>query len=76
MRYLLLLVVMAIGLAAGQSAALAAKCPTPRKASFEMWPAGTLTNGKTATATHACGRTLSCAGGRKGQKGSRVCHWL
>lgn len=68
-------------LAAAVIAALAAgpaeaQCPSdPVRASFSIWPAGTLINNRPVSARHACGRMLQCIGAHN-KTGERRCQWL
>lgn len=52
------------------------RCPAnPVRASFSIWPAGTLNNTRHSIARHACGRLLQCIGGYS-RFGERRCTWL
>jgi hypothetical protein len=52
-------------------------CPRDAlSASQAVWPAGSIRTGQTVTATHPCGRRLSCTGGVRVETRSRHCRWL
>ena len=75
MRHLIALAA-AIAVLAAPALAAAASCPAnARNASTALWPAGSIPTGKTVTATHPCGRTLTCVGGVPHDFMSRQCHW-
>jgi hypothetical protein len=74
MRVWLFVLALAATFAFGASEASAANCPDARQAGQQTWPRGTIKGVRTLTAQHACGRTLSCTGGRGSQR--RACRWL
>ena len=74
---------VATGLLAGATTAAFAQgsqksaCPSSAsQASQQVWPEGSISRGQTMTATHPCGRQLSCSGGSSQQGNRRQCKWL
>ena len=51
-------------------------CPAEaREASRAIWASGSISSGKSVTATHPCGRRITCTGGKGGAAGTRSCRW-
>ena len=57
-------------------AVAAGACPAdPVKAGLEVWPGGSLTISDEVTATHPCGKKLTCRGGNAHRGIPRHCAW-
>ena len=75
MKLILAAAALAIIGAAAPSRAHAAACPNDAElASYRLWAPNTLRG--TVTASHPCGRRLTCNPGLVNVRGSRVCRWL
>jgi len=75
MRAALILAAVTITISLGPAMAQG-KCPASAlTASYKVWAPDTLPTGRTATGTHPCGKSLTCTGGVRGQRASRVCRW-
>ena len=62
--------------ACAPGAAQAGQCPANAfKASTAIWNWGDLQYGETRTATHPCGRRITCTGGKFQPKILRQCRW-
>lgn len=54
----------------------AAQCPANAiKASYTIWAAGRIPHNQTRTATHSCGKRITCNGGSDTKNIPRSCRW-
>lgn len=78
MRVLLFAIftLFAAGLPPAQAQVARAACPVDaEKASYSIWPAGSLPAGTVRQRLHPCGRRLECIGARP-TDAKRTCRWL
>ncbi|HRD76241.1 MAG TPA: hypothetical protein PK264_09910 [Hyphomicrobiaceae bacterium] len=53
-----------------------AACPASAgRASLDIWPRDTLKSGQTVSATHPCGKRLTCTSHGRSGIGARKCSW-
>ena len=65
-----------LGIFIGASIAQAQNCPAnANDASRSIWGTGSISTSKTVTATHSCGRRITCTGGSLRGRDARDCRW-